>query len=385
VPGTTNVNLLCNACGALIQLPFTYNLYGVPFDSVFATAHGTLQFNNTFNASSTNACLPYPFFTNAIVAYWDQLDLMQLSEGIFTSVSGSAPNRIFNIEWRGCLAYPDPRSQCNGFVNFEVRLYEGQDRFDIVYGSTFNGGSSATVGVQKDNGATYTEYECSTGGLSDGMQLTFTGAPCVWQTPTATRTPTLTFTPTRTSTSTRTPTFTPTAVIVGHVTWQGRPAQPNALNQLPITLTLKLGGNEYSFGPVTTDASGFFTVGLGTVPSGTYNWRVKGPKFLATSGTVDLGAERNYDVEMGLQPAGDANNDNRVSSIDFSIVRTAFGSAQGNPLYDDRADFTGDHVVNLADFNLMRNNFGTGGAPPLSPSGMAAPGEAYIYREGGAY
>src|SRR4051794_35774860 len=29
--------------------------------------------------------------------------------------------------------------------------------------------------------------------------------------------------------------------LVGHVTWQGHPAQPNALQQMPITITLKLG------------------------------------------------------------------------------------------------------------------------------------------------
>lgn len=384
VPGTTDIQLQCNACGGLIQLPFTYYLYGQPFDSAFATAHGTLQFNSTFNASSTNACLPYPFFSNTIMGFWDQMDLMQSGEGIFTSISGSAPNRIFNIEWRGCLAYPDPRSQCNGSINFEIRLYEGQDRFDIVYGSVFNGGSSATVGVQLDNGTRFTEYECSTGGLSEGMQLTFTGAPCVWQTMTPTRTATQTFTPTRTATYTRTPTPTSTAVLVGHVTWQGRPAQPNALNQLPITLTLKSGTNEFEYGPFTTDSSGFFTVPLSTVPEGTYGWRAKGPKFLATSGTVDLGTSRNYAVEMGPQLAGDANNDNRVTSVDFSIVRAAFGSGQGNPQYDDRADFTGDHVVNTSDFTLMRNNFGTGGAPPLARYGPGAPVEAYLYSGQGA-
>ena len=40
--------------------------------------------------------------------------------GIFTSVSGTAPNRILNIEWR--TVYNNDTSQP---VNYELRLYEG--------------------------------------------------------------------------------------------------------------------------------------------------------------------------------------------------------------------------------------------------------------------
>src|SRR5437763_1757722 len=77
-------------------------------------------------------CLPNPNFYNAILAEWSDL-LMTASVcgpncGIYTSVSGSAPNRIFNIEWRACLTQG---TGCGGQVDFEVRLYEGQNRFDV--------------------------------------------------------------------------------------------------------------------------------------------------------------------------------------------------------------------------------------------------------------
>ena len=65
--------------------------------------------------------------------------------GIFTSVSGTAPNRIFNIEWRAQY-FPG-----SGSAGFELRLYEGQLRFDVIYGTVSNGNTSATAGVQRDN------------------------------------------------------------------------------------------------------------------------------------------------------------------------------------------------------------------------------------------
>jgi Dockerin type I domain len=60
-------------------------------------------------------------------------------------------------------------------------------------------------------------------------------------------------------------------------------------------------------------------------------------------------------------------NDNIVNATGFSILRHAFGTAPGNPNYDDRADFNGDQVVNSTDFTLLKNNFGTAGSPPLGP------------------
>jgi hypothetical protein len=164
-----------------------------------------------------------------------------------------------------------------------------------------------------------------------------------------------------------TPTPVPASVLVGHVTWQGRPAQPNALQQLPITLTLKSGATEINYSSRNTDASGRFTVTTG-LPNGTYNYRIKDPKYLANGGTVTLVSGTN-NAEMGVMRAGDAFDDNVVNVSDFNITKSAFGKQSGDPGYDDRSDWTGDQLVNILDFNLLKQNFGTAGAPPASPLG----------------
>jgi hypothetical protein len=151
------------------------------------------------------------------------------------------------------------------------------------------------------------------------------------------------------------------------VTWQGRPSQPNPLQQLPITLTLKLGTTEIGYGPTTTDASGVFTVPVGGLPPGNYSWRVKGPKYLANAGNVNLDGAPVIHVEMGLMRAGDCNDDNVVDMSDFNIMRATYGRGVGHPLYDERADFTGDGIVNLLDYSFLSRNFNQGGAPPLVP------------------
>src|SRR4030095_8720139 len=105
---------------------------------------------------------------------------------------------IFNIEWRAQY-FPG-----GGSANFEVRLYEGQSRFDIIYGTLTNGNTSATAGVQK-NDTVFTQYFCNgVGGAASGGQ-SYTHGPC--PSPTTTAPAPSTTTPTRATSPT--PTCTP--------------------------------------------------------------------------------------------------------------------------------------------------------------------------------
>ena len=134
-------------------------------------------------------------------------------------------------------------------------------------------------------------------------------------------------------------------------------------------MRLQSGGPASEYTGMTTDASGFFTVPVGELDGGLYNWRVKDPKYLANGGTVALAGGVVNNVEMGLMRAGDCNNDNVVNSLDFTILKNTYGKSIGQPGYDNRADFNGDTVVNVGDFNLLKGNFGIGGPLPIRPGG----------------
>jgi hypothetical protein len=261
-----------------------------------------------------------------------------------------------------------------GQVTVNLAAFAGQNllfRFRLGSGNT-----TAGQAWYLDDVVVTTNTACVTSTRTS--TVTPTNTPT--HTPTRTNTPTNTRTNTPTLTATATLTLTPTAQarIVGHVNWQGRPAQPNALQQLPITLTLKSSTTEVNYPVQNTDASGFFTRVV-SLPNGGYNWRVKGPDgviktlltdppgFLANSGTLTLAGGATLQVEMGLMKAGDVNNDNLVSVQDFNFLKTTFGKNLGTPGYDARADFTGDNIITVTDFNLLKGNFGQGGSPPLGP------------------
>ncbi len=222
VPGTQDIGSACDDCDVPINLPFPFVLYGQTFTSVNVNSNGRLDFA-TINEPNgySNTCLPAAPnvgpYAYTIFAHWDDLVTTETGNGIFTSVSGSAPNRIFNIEWRACIY---SSAGCGGSVNFEVRLYEGSTRFDLVYGALASNGSGATTGVQGPT-ALFTQYSCNTA-LTSGLLVTFTQPPCATPTPggptnTPTVPPTATVPPTSAASSTATVTATPTTCPVQFV------------------------------------------------------------------------------------------------------------------------------------------------------------------------
>src|SRR4029079_14256020 len=108
VPGTTDTGNHTDDNSTLIGLPFTYRLSDTNFNNVRVGSNGHLTFGtvvDSFNAT----CMPQATTTYSIFPYRTGLCACTVAGcvsnvgttyGIFTSTSGSAPNRIFNIEWR---------------------------------------------------------------------------------------------------------------------------------------------------------------------------------------------------------------------------------------------------------------------------------------------
>ena len=160
VPGTFQVERSqCTDCTVHIDIPFVYTLYNQQFTVIHAGNAGNVQFPTFTNLN--NGCLPQSAFYYTIVPYFEDMDTTAVGDGIFTSVSGTQPNRILNIEWRA-------HSVASGqVVHFEVRIYEGQERFDMIYDQVDCGGSNASTGVQLDN-TNYQIYQCQSGGITPG-------------------------------------------------------------------------------------------------------------------------------------------------------------------------------------------------------------------------
>jgi hypothetical protein len=200
VPGTTDTGNHCVWCETPITLPFPFVLYDQTFNAVNVSASGRLDFvcaNDPANYLET--CLPAPPnncpFDYTIFPLWAEWSTSTGQQGcstwangcgIFTSISGSAPNRIFNIEWHVTNRENSPEAG-----NFEVRLYENHPnkRFDVIYGSITQGLNTGfdVAGVQGPTGF-FTQNFCRTYSPQNVSRTYAIMTPC--PTPTATSTPT---------------------------------------------------------------------------------------------------------------------------------------------------------------------------------------------------
>jgi hypothetical protein len=166
-------------------MPFRAKLYNRNYSRVIVGSNGTIGVVANGNPSRP-ACLPDSQFNYAILPFWDDLTTGGTGNGIFTSVSGRAPNRIFNIEWRA------RRISDGASVNFEARLYESSTRVQFIYNLPPTGNTDATIGLQKDTGSQFLQYQCDAltpyGGLAPNAMIDFllppdpfepTPTPCV--------------------------------------------------------------------------------------------------------------------------------------------------------------------------------------------------------------
>jgi hypothetical protein len=171
VPGTVDIGNHGDDTVTALPLPFNVLLYGVAYNTANVSSNGNIQFTTSSNAYG-NQCLPATAMGVALFPHWDDLRTNLATGGngtlgIFTSISGVAPNRIFNIEWRA--VYFTGGSP----LNFQVRLYEDASKVEFIYADNPGLNSSATVGAQHTTFPS-TQYVCSSAGLAANTTITLT-------------------------------------------------------------------------------------------------------------------------------------------------------------------------------------------------------------------
>ncbi|MBW4438444.1 MAG: right-handed parallel beta-helix repeat-containing protein [Pleurocapsa minor GSE-CHR-MK-17-07R] len=217
-------------------------------------------------------------------------------------------------------------------------------------------------GVCVDIGAVQSGAACAS--PTPTASATFTASATATRTSTPTLTPTVTQTATATATLAPTLTLTPTItltppaadVLSAVVAMQGRTGPGLATT---FTLELYEGSSLVgTYSPTSDSLGGFSVAGL---PAGTYTAWLKHPKYLAAMATITL-PQTVGQISFGTLLAGDANNDNVVTLLDFSLLAASFGlnSSQGG--FDTRADLNNDNIVTLLDFSLLASNFNQPGA-----------------------
>jgi subtilisin family serine protease len=187
---------------AAVTLPFAVQFYTGTYSTINVSTNGYATFMdlnyarmwvNTWipNPGPTPDSTAYRYPNNAIYPYWDDLTVAPRAYGTaYYGVSGSAPNRIFVIEWRGVAGGGAP-------MTFAIQFEETTNKITFAYqdvDAPYGNGYSATVGIEDHNGTQAIELAFNKpGSLVSGTSVRFSPGtppaivPC--GVPTATPTP----------------------------------------------------------------------------------------------------------------------------------------------------------------------------------------------------
>lgn len=158
---TITINSDDNLSKNLLPIGFTFYYDGSPHTQFRVSSNGFLTFNTATNAngsrqpacgsgdaySGDNATFSTPGTKgtiSAIAPFYDDLvaEAYDLDESVHYQTSGSAPNRVLTVQWRGMSldVNSDCTSPCSyGSYNFQIKLYEATGDIEFVYGTMTTG------------------------------------------------------------------------------------------------------------------------------------------------------------------------------------------------------------------------------------------------------
>lgn len=180
-----------------IPLAFPFLFDGYPYDQIQISTNGWIEFGTGTagtergvatggqlgccgaNQNGTLGTTGRP--TKAIGAWWDDLNMDVVGSTVKYLVTGPAPNRVFTVQWKNMRAYYNA-GLTSTVINFQIRLYETSNAFDISYGpvvaGTFGGSDiGAMIGMKDFLGGDYRYVDFATGLTGPAGDVTTTLSP----------------------------------------------------------------------------------------------------------------------------------------------------------------------------------------------------------------
>jgi hypothetical protein len=158
---------------ANVTMPFDFSFFGNLSNQLRVGNNGGIIFDaTTGEVNFSNDPLPTTDFQMGILPFWDDLD--DEAGNVYYQTVGTAPDRTFIVQWHDRPHF----SNSADHTTFQVILYEGSNEILFQYqdvdfsNATWDGGASATVGVQ-ENDTSARQYSFNTASITNGMAIRY--------------------------------------------------------------------------------------------------------------------------------------------------------------------------------------------------------------------
>ncbi|WNM18786.1 GEVED domain-containing protein [Flavobacterium capsici] len=174
IPATltkTNVltGILDDGVDANRAIGFNFVFNGVSYNTINISSNGFVYFGTASGSPATvyNPISTTNTYAGAIAAYGRDLDLPTAAQNVGWAITGTSPNRIFQLEWivkrsSGVNSSPDTPP-----MNLQIWLYETTNVIEIYY-RNFNPNNfesfTGEVGLRGDTNADYKNFSLTTPG-----------------------------------------------------------------------------------------------------------------------------------------------------------------------------------------------------------------------------
>ena len=126
-----------------IELPFEFIYDSLTYTTARISVNGWLELGQSFSGDGFYNDLAGPEYRPLLAPFWD--DLYDDSTSLIRyQTLGSIPNRILVIQWKDIRWAGSTGSR----QNFQIRLYEGSQSIEFIYGEMTNStNTSASIGI----------------------------------------------------------------------------------------------------------------------------------------------------------------------------------------------------------------------------------------------
>ncbi len=152
-----------------VNIGFPFFFAGTAFSQVRICTNGWLSLDLSGSTATANSDLFTSTAPNTTLApWWDNLEA-DGSSSITYKTEGTAPDRVFTVEWKDVLTY---NTVATARISFQVKLYETTNRIEFCYGTltagTHNNSESASMGIEDATGGSGHFIDGITGSTTTG-------------------------------------------------------------------------------------------------------------------------------------------------------------------------------------------------------------------------
>jgi uncharacterized repeat protein (TIGR01451 family) len=172
---------------AALPIGFPFRFYKNTYSDLYVNSNGLILFGagNASNTDNTPELIPYPGSTdNYASCMWNDMYMLNSSQGVWIETFGSAPNRYTVITFQAAYF----NSPLASPALFQMILYETSNLIKCQYAHThgpfYGSGGQAQIGMENEDGTAGLSYffrldynHVVIGPLEDNLALEFTPGP----------------------------------------------------------------------------------------------------------------------------------------------------------------------------------------------------------------